>query len=76
MRARLRRIAIGVLVAMVLLVGSGFALLNTEWASRRVAREVGAYLESRFDGQVKVEALSMSLFPRVAVTGTQRRGGE
>ena len=73
MRARLRRIAIGVLVAMVLLVGSGFALLNTEWASRRVAREVGAYLESRFDGQVKVEALSMSLFPRVAVTGTQLR---
>ena len=49
------------------------ALLNTEWASRRVAREVEALLESRFDGRVEVESLSMSLFPRVAVTGTNLR---
>ena len=73
MRVRLLRIAIGVLVAMALLVGGGFALLNTEWASRRVAREVEALLESRFDGRVEVETLSMSLFPRVAVTGTNLR---
>src|SRR6187399_2374091 len=74
MRKRLLlRIAIGVLVALALLAGAGFALLNTEWASRRVAREVEALLESRFDGHVKVDTLSMRLFPRVAITGTHLR---
>ena len=49
------------------------ALLNTEWASRRVAREAAAMLEARFDGRVKVDSLSMTLFPRVAVSGTNLR---
>lgn len=73
MRVRPRRIVAGTLVSLAIVVGGGFALLNTEWASRRVAREAAALLESRFDGRVDVETLSMALFPRVAVSGTNLR---
>jgi len=73
MRVRPWRIAGGVLVAMALIVGGALTLLNSEWASRRVAREVALLLESRFDARVHVESLSMKLFPRVAVTGTTLR---
>jgi hypothetical protein len=73
MRVRPWRVVAGVLVASGLTAGGGIALLNTEWASRRVAREAALLLESRFDGRVKVESLSMSLFPRVAVAGTNLR---
>jgi hypothetical protein len=70
MRVRARRVAIGIVLALVLLAGGGFALLNTEWASRRVAHEAALMLEARFEGHVKVDSLSMSLFPRVAIHGT------
>ena len=70
MRVRLWPIVGGVLVAMALIVGGAFSLLNTEWASRRVAHEAALLIESRFDGRVRVETLSMKLFPRVTVTGT------
>jgi hypothetical protein len=73
MRVRPRRIVAGVLAALGVTVGGTVAVLNTEWASRRVAREAALLLESRFDGRVKVDSLSMSLFPRVAVSGTNLR---
>jgi len=73
MRVRPWRIAGGVLVAMALVVGGALSLLNTEWASRRVAHEVALLLETRFGGHVTVETLSMKLFPTVTVAGTNLR---
>jgi hypothetical protein len=73
MRVRPWRVASGVLLALAVIAGGGIALLNTDWASRRVAHEAALLLEARFDGRVKVESLSMSLFPRVAVSGTNLR---
>ena len=73
MRVRPGRVALGLVLALAVLAAGAVALLNTEWASRRVAHEAAAMLEARFDGRVKVDSLSMSLFPRVAVTGTNLR---
>jgi hypothetical protein len=73
MRVRPGRIVAGVGLAVALTAGGGMALLRTDWASRRVAREAKAMLEARFEGRVQVESLSMSLFPRVMVTGTNLR---
>jgi hypothetical protein len=63
----------GVGLAVALTAGGGMALLHTDWAARRVAREAKAMLEARFEGRVQVESLSMSLFPRVMVSGTNLR---
>src|SRR5689334_3458293 len=73
MRVRTGRVAVGVVLTIALLAGGGFALLNTEWASRRVAHEAALLLEARFEGRVRVETLSMSLFPKVAISGTNLR---
>lgn len=73
MRVRAGRIVGGVAVALALIAAAGYAVLNTSWASRRVAREAAAMLEAQFDGRVRVDSLSMSLFPRVAVSGTNLR---
>ena len=73
MGMRARRVVIGVVVgipiALALATGGALAVLNSEWAARRVAHEAAAMLEARFDGHVQVESLSMTLFPRVAVSG-------
>jgi hypothetical protein len=73
MRVRPGRVVGGIVLALVVTAAGGVALLNTDWASRRVASEAKAMLEARFDGRVRVESLSMSLFPRVEVRGTNLR---
>lgn len=73
MRVRKGRVVGGIAIAFALVVAAGYAVLNTSWASRRVAREAAAMLEAQFDGRVRVDSLSMSLFPRVAVSGTNLR---
>ena len=73
MQVRAGRVAIGIVFALALLAGGAVALLTTEWASRRVAHEAALMLEARLEGRVRVETLSMSLFPRVAITGTNLR---
>src|SRR5262245_22630773 len=73
MRVRPGRLVAGIVVALVAVAAGGVAILNTEWASRRVAHEAAAMLEARFDGRVKVDTLSMSLFPRVSISGTNLR---
>jgi len=70
MRVRVSRVVIGILLALALAAGGALGLLNSEWASRRVAHEAAAMLEARFGGRVHVGSLSMTLFPRVVITGT------
>jgi len=72
-RVRARILLVGMLLALLLAVGATILLLKTDWASHRVAREAAALIESRFDGRVRVESLSMSLFPRVAISGRNLR---
>ena len=73
MRVRAGRLVGGIVLTLAVAAVGGVAILNTDWASRRVAREAAAMLEARFDGRVKVDTLSMKLFPRVAVSGTNLR---
>jgi hypothetical protein len=73
MRVRPGRVIVGVVLACAVAAAGAVALLNTGWASRRVAREAKAMLEQRFEGRVRVDSLSMSLFPRVVVSGTNLR---
>ena len=73
MRVRPGRVVAVMVLALAAVAAGAVALLNTDWASRRVAREAAAMLEARFDGRVRVESLSMTLFPRVAVSGTNLR---
>jgi hypothetical protein len=73
MRVRPGRVVAGIGLALAVVAAGAVAILNTDWASRRVAREAAAMLEARFEGRVHVESLTMSLFPRVAVTGTNLR---
>ena len=73
MRVRPGRVVAGIVLALPWRRRARWHLLNTDWASRRVAREAAAMLEARFDGRVRVESLSMTLFPRVAVSGTNLR---
>src|SRR5687768_15314206 len=73
MRVRAWRLVAGIGLAFVAAAAGGVALLHTEWASRRVAREAAALLEARFEGRVKVDSLSMTLYPRVSITGTNLR---
>jgi hypothetical protein len=70
MRVRAGRVVIGIVLALAVAAAGAIALLNTEWASRRVSREAAAMLEARFGGHVRVASVSMSLFPRVVVSGT------
>lgn len=73
MRVRPWRLVAGIVLAFVAAAAGGVALLHTDWASRRVAREAAALLEARFEGRVKVDTLSMTLYPRVSITGTNLR---
>ncbi|HEV8395919.1 MAG TPA: AsmA-like C-terminal region-containing protein [Vicinamibacterales bacterium] len=70
MRVRPGRVIVGIVLVLAVTAAGVVALLNTEWASRRVAHEAAAMLEARFAGRVRVESLSMSLFPRVSISGT------
>jgi hypothetical protein len=73
MRVRPGRVVAGIGLGLAVTAAAAVALLTTDFASRRVAREAKAILEARFDGRVRVDSLSMSLFPRVVVSGTNLR---
>jgi hypothetical protein len=68
-RPRAWQIAAGLGLAIALAAGTGVAVLNSEWARRRVAREAAALIEAKFEGRARVESLAITLFPRVSVTG-------
>ncbi len=63
----------GTAVAVGLAAGGGILLLVSPWAKARVEREAIAMLEARFDARVDLGGLSLSLFPRVTVTGQNLR---
>jgi hypothetical protein len=48
-------------------------VLNSSWAARRVQQKAVAFIESRFDAKAELGEISLSLFPRLAVTGRDFR---
>lgn len=70
---------LGAVIAAGLAAGGLILLLLSPWAAGRVEREAIAMLEARFDASVALGDLSLSLFPRVAVSGlrlTLTRSGD
>jgi hypothetical protein len=60
---------LGAGIAAGLAAGGGILLLLSPWAADRVQRETIAMLEARFDARVSLGDMSLSLFPRVTVSG-------
>ena len=66
---RLRRILLGVVIALGAALGLAVAVLSSDWATRRTARELARIIESRLDAVAGIEAVTMSIFPRLAIEG-------
>lgn len=63
----------GIATAVGLVAGSGALLLSSPWAEAHYERKAIALLESRFDARAHIEAVTLSLFPHVSVTGRNLR---
>jgi hypothetical protein len=66
---RFQRVLLGVLVAAGLVAAVAFAVLTSDWATRRVQRELVRIIETRFDATVGLDEVSMSIFPRLSIDG-------
>jgi hypothetical protein len=63
------RIVLGILLAAGLTILLAFAVLTSEWATRRTQRELARIIEARFDATVGLDEVTMSIFPRLAIEG-------
>ena len=45
------------------------AVLSSDWATRRTARELVRIIEGRLDADAELEEVTMSIFPRLAIDG-------
>jgi hypothetical protein len=66
---RRRQLLFGVLTAAGVTLLFAVVVLSSSWAERRVGREIVRILEARFDATASVEEVSLTLFPRLAITG-------
>jgi hypothetical protein len=66
---RLQRVALGVLVAAGVTVVVAVAVLSSDWATRRTARELVRIIEARLDADAELEEVTMSIFPRLSIDG-------
>ena len=64
-----RRLLFGVLMAAGLTLLLAVAVLSSGWAARRTEQEIVRILEARFDARAGVEEVSITLFPRLSITG-------
>ena len=66
---RRRRLLFGALTAIGLMLLLAVAVLSSNWAERRVGQEIVRILEARFDATAAVDEVTLTLFPRLAITG-------
>lgn len=66
---RRRRLLLGVLMAAGLTLLLAVGVLSTNWAARRTQEEIVRILEARFDATAAVEEVTLTLFPRLSITG-------
>jgi len=60
---------LGVVVALLVALGLGVAVLSSDWATRRTKRELVRIIEARLDAVAGIDAVTMSIFPRLAIEG-------
>jgi hypothetical protein len=66
---RRRQLLFGVLMAAGLTVLLAVGVLSSNWAERRVQQEIVRILEARFDATAAVDEVTLTLFPRLAISG-------
>lgn len=66
---RARKILLGVLIAAVLAIALGIAVLSSQWAARRTGEELARIVEARLDATAQFAELSIAIFPRLAIEG-------
>jgi hypothetical protein len=60
---------LGVLVAAGMALLLGVAVLSSDWATRRTARELVRIIEARLDADAELQEVTMSIFPRLSIRG-------
>ncbi len=66
---RRRRLLLGVLLATGLTLLLAVGVLSSQWAERRTQEELVRILEARFDATAAVEEVTLTLFPKLSITG-------
>lgn len=66
---RRRQLLFGALIAIGVTLLLAVAALSSNWAERRVGQEIVRILEARFDATAAVDEVTLTLFPRLAITG-------
>jgi hypothetical protein len=66
---RARKIVLGVLIALALVVGAGVLVLRSQWAANRTGQELARIIETRLDATAHIDEVSVSIFPRLAIEG-------
>jgi hypothetical protein len=66
---RFLRALVGVLVAAVLMLVLGVAVLSSNWAMRRTQQELIRIIEVRSDADAEIEEITMSIFPSLSIDG-------
>ena len=64
-----RRVLLGVLVAVALAVGAGYLVLTSRWAGERIRASMVGYLSDKFDADVAIAEMSVDLVPRLSIEG-------
>ena len=59
----------GVLVALGVTLALAAAVLSSTWATERAGQELIRILEDRLDADAELEAVTMSIFPRLSIDG-------
>jgi hypothetical protein len=60
---------LGVLAAAGMTLGLGVAVLSSDWAAHRVARELIRIIEGRLDADAELQEVTISIFPRLSIDG-------
>jgi hypothetical protein len=66
---RRRQLLFGVLAAAGITIVLAAVVLSSDWATRRTQEEIIRILEVRLDADADLEAITMSIFPRLSIEG-------
>lgn len=64
-----RAVILGTLIAGALAAATGYAVLTSSWGSDRVRRSMVGYLSEKFDADVAIAEMSITLVPRLSIVG-------
>jgi hypothetical protein len=64
-----RAVLLGTLIAGALAAGAGYIALTSPWGGDRVRRSMVGYLSDKFDAEVAIAEMSISVVPRLSIQG-------